>query len=202
MNQVNIEMTDQNTIVLSNRSGKDRRNRSGFNIRSFLFGGKRKTIRREEDKQRIFYLDHYSSWLFIIIVSILILCVIDAFLTLFLLNHGAYETNPVMAFFLKFGPLTFFISKYLLTTIPVICLLMFRNTVVRVIKLSARSVLYVIVVIHLAVVGWELYLISNVAHSPDLKSSPKIFTDSQIICQVDTFNPHPISKWKYTYEQK
>ena len=60
MNQIYMEMTDQNTIILSNRSVKDRRNRSGFNIRSFLFGGKRETIRREEDKQRIFYVDHYS----------------------------------------------------------------------------------------------------------------------------------------------
>jgi hypothetical protein len=196
MNQIYMEMSDQNAIVLSNRSGKDRRNRSGFNIRSFLFGGKREIIRREEDKSRIFYVDHYSSGLFFIILSILILCVIDAFLTLFLLNHGAYETNPFMAFFLKFGPLTFFISKYLLTIIPVICLLMFRNTVVRVIKLSARSVLYVIVVLYLAVVGWELYLISNATHVPVFKSSPTILTDSQIICHVDTSKPHPISKGK------
>ena len=196
MNQIYMEMTDQNTIILSNRSGKDRRNRSGFNIRSFLFGGKREIIRRQEDKQKNFYVDHYSPWLFIIIVSILILCVVDAFLTLFLLNHGAYETNPVMAFFLQFGSLTFFISKYLLTIIPVIILLMFRNTVVRVIKLSARSVLYVVVVIHLAVVGWELYLISNVAYSPDFKSSPKILTDSQMICKMDTSNNHPISYQK------
>ena len=189
-------MTDQNTIILSNRSGKDRRNRSGFNIRSFLFGGKRETIRRQEDKQRIFYVDHYSPWLFIIIVSILILCVIDAFLTLFLLNHGAYETNPVMVFFLKFGPSTFFISKYLLTIIPVIILLMFRNTVVRLIKLSARSVLYFIVVFYLAVVGWELYLISNVAYRPDLRLSPKILTGSQIICKMNISSHHPISKGK------
>ena len=191
-----MEMTDQNTIILSNRSGKDRRTKSSFNIRSFLFGGKRENIRRQEDTKRIFYVDHYSPWLFIIIVSILILCVVDAFLTLFLLNHGAYETNPVMAFFLKFGPSTFFISKYLLTTIPVIILLIFRNTVVRVIKLSARSVLYVIVVFYLAVVGWELYLISNVSHVPDLRPSPKILTDSQIICRMDTPNHHTISDQK------
>ena len=191
-----MEMTDQNIIVLSNRSGKDRRTKSSFNIRSFLFGGKRENIRRQEDTKRIFYVDHYSPWLFIIIVSILILCVVDAFLTLFLLNHGAYETNPVMAFFLKFGPSTFFISKYLLTTIPVIILLIFRNTVVRVIKLSARSVLYVIVVFYLAVVGWELYLISNVSHVPDLRPSPKILTDSQIICRMDTPNHHTISDQK------
>jgi hypothetical protein len=196
MNQIKMEMTDQNTIILSNRSGKDRRNRSGFTIRSLLFGGNRKKIRRQADTRRIFYVDQYSPGLFFTIVSILLLCVIDAFLTLFLLNHGAYETNPVMAFFLKFGPLTFFTSKYLLTIIPVICLLMLRNNVVRVIKISARSVLYVIVVIYLVVVAWELYLISNVAYSPDLKSSPKILTDSQIICRVDTSNPHPISKGK------
>ena len=41
MNQIYMEMTDQKTIILSNRSGKDRRTKSGFNIRSFLFGGKR-----------------------------------------------------------------------------------------------------------------------------------------------------------------
>jgi hypothetical protein len=191
-----MEMTDQNIIALTNRSGKDRRTKSGFNIRSFLFGGKREKIRRQEDKKRIFYVDHYSSGLFFTIVSILFLCVIDALLTLSLLNHGAYETNPVMAFFLKFGPYTFFISKYLLTIVPVICLLMFRNTVVRVIKISARSVLYIIAVFYLAVVVWEFYLISNVAYIPDFKSSPKILTDSQIVCRVDTFNPHPISKWK------
>jgi hypothetical protein len=37
----------------------------------------------------------------------------------------------------------------------------------------------------LAVVGWELYLISNVTCIPDFKSTPKMFTDSQIICQMD-----------------
>ena len=54
MNQIYMEMTDQNTIVLSNRSGKDRRTKSGFNIRSLLFGGKREKIRRQEDTQKDF----------------------------------------------------------------------------------------------------------------------------------------------------
>ena len=196
MNQIYMETTDQNTIVLSNRSGKDRRTKSGLNIRSLLFGGKRGKIRRKEDTKRILYVDHYSPWLFFIIVSILFLCVSDALLTLFLLNHGAYETNPVMAYFLKFGPFTFFTSKYLLTIIPVVCLLMFRNTVVRVIKISARSMLYFIVVFYLAVVGWELHLLTNVEYIPVLKSSPKILTDSQIICRVDAPNHHTISDQK------
>jgi len=196
MNQIYMEMTDQNTILLSNRSGKDRRTKSGFNIRSLLFGGKREKIRRQEDTKRIFYVDHYSSGLFFTIVSILLLCVIDALLTLTLLDRGGYETNSVMAYFLEFGPYTFFIFKYLITILSLICLLMFRDTVVRVIKISARSVLYVFVVFYLAVVGWELYLISNTAYSLEIKLPPKILTDSQIICRMDTPTHHPISDQK------
>ena len=196
MNQIYMEKTDQNTIVLSNRSGKDRRKKSGFNIRSFLLGGKRENIRRKEDTKRIFYVDHYSSGLFFIVVSILFLCVIDALLTLSLLNHGGYETNPVMAYFLKFGPFVFFTSKYLLTILPLIFLLMCRNIVIRIIKISTRSVLYFIAVFYLAVVGWELYLISNVTCIPDFKSTPKMFTDSQIICRMNTPSHHPISYQK------
>ena len=191
-----MEMTDQNTIILSNRSGKDRRTKSGFNIRSLLFGGKREKIRRKEDTKRIFYVDHYSTGLFFIIVSILFLSVIDALLTLSLLNLGAYETNFVMAYFLEFGPYTFFIFKYLITILSLICLLMCRNIVLRIIKIRARSVLYFIVVFYLAVVGWELYLISNATHVPVFKSSPTILTDSQIICQMDTSNHNPISYQK------
>jgi len=162
MNQINMEMTDQNIIVLSNRSGKDRRTKSGFNIRSLLFGGKREKIRRQEDTRRIFYVDHFSPRLFFTITTIVFLCALDALLTLFLLHRGAYEVNPLMSFFLEFGPYTFFACKYLLTIVPVIILLMFRNINLRMIKISTRSVLHIMAVFYIAVVAWELYLISNV----------------------------------------
>jgi len=162
MNKIKMEMTDQNTIILSNRSGQDRRTKSGFNIRSFLIGGKRETIRRQDDKRRIFYVDRYSSRLVAVIVAILSLSVIDGFLTLFLLDHGAYETNPVMAYFLEFGPYTFFTFKYLLTIIPAIGLLMFRNVFLAAIRIYTHSLLYFIAVTFMAVVVWELYLVSIV----------------------------------------
>ena len=154
---------------INNRSRKDRRTKSGFNIRSLLFGGKREKIRRQEDTSRIFYVDQYSPELFFAILSILLLCVIDALLTLTLLDRGAQEANPVMAYFLKFGPYTFFACKYLLTIIPIIILLMFRNIVLRVIKISACSVLYFMAVFYMAVVGLELYFVSNTAYSLEIK---------------------------------
>ena len=191
-----MEMTDPDTILLSNRSGKDRRTKSSFNIRSFLFGGKRAKIRRQADKNRIFYVDQFSPELFAVIVSIILLGVIDALLTLSLLNRGAYEVNPIMKYFLQIGPYTFFFFKYFITIASLFCFLMFRNVVIRGIKISIHSLLYFIIVCYLAVVGWELHLLSNVTSIPDFKLAPKVFTESQIICRMDTPNHHPISYQK------
>ena len=56
-------MTEQNSIGINKRSGKDRRDKSGFKIRSFLFGGRREKIRRREDTRRILSVNvqKYSS---------------------------------------------------------------------------------------------------------------------------------------------
>ena len=182
MNQTYMETTDQNIIFLDDRSGKDRRTKSGFNIRSLLSGGRREKIRRQDDTRKNFYVDHYSPGLFFTIVSILFLCALDALLTLYLLNHGGDETNPVMAYFLKFGPYTFFACKYLLTIIPVIILLMFRNISLRIIKISTRTVLHILAVFYVAVVSWELYLIFNVADKPDYRLLPEALTGAIMIC--------------------
>jgi hypothetical protein len=87
-----------------------------------------------------------------------------------------------MAFFLEFGPYTFFVSKYLLTVIPVIVLLMFRNISLRIIKISTRTVLHILAVFYVAVVSWELYLILNVADKPDYRLLPEALTGAIMIC--------------------
>jgi hypothetical protein len=193
MNQVYMEMADQNTILLSNRSGKDRRTKSGFNFRSLLFGGKRGKIRRQEDTSRIFYVDQFSPVLFFTIVSILFLCVLDALLTLFLLGQGTYEISPVMAYFLKFGPFVFFTSKYLMTITALICFLMFRNIAVRIIKIRTVSMLYLMAAFYLTVVLMQIYFVFTLPYSPELKLPPKVLTNSNIVCQMDIPNHHPIA---------
>ena len=193
MNQIYMERTDQNTIILSNRSGTDRRTKSGFNIRSLLFGGRREKIRRQEDTRRIFYADQFSPGLFFTIVSILFLCALDALLTLYLLNHGGNETKLVRPFFLQFGPYTYFTCKYLIITIPVICLLMFRNIVLRVIKISTRSILHILAGFYLVVVVWELYLVFSIAYPPDYKLLPEALTGPISVCQMYTPNPLPVT---------
>ena len=51
-------------------------------------GGRRGKIRRREDRRKWSYVDRYQQSLFGVIVIILFLSVIDAILTLVLINHG------------------------------------------------------------------------------------------------------------------
>ena len=142
-----------------NRSGTERRKQTGITMRMFVGDGARRSIRRHEDQGRIFFVDRYSTKLFITIVGILFLSVIDALLTLLLLGHGAYETNPLMAYMLNHGPYSFFAFKYSLTLIATLCLFMFRGVVIRKLNVTTHSFLYLAAWLYVAVVGWELYLV-------------------------------------------
>jgi len=143
----------------NNRSGTDRRKQTGINMRMLAGAGARRSTRRQEDQGRIFFVDQYSPILFVAIVGILFLCVIDALLTLYLLNHGAYETNPLMAYMLDHGPYAFFVFKYGLTMIATCALFILRGVVVRKFKVTTQSFLYLAAWLYVAVVGWELYLV-------------------------------------------
>ena len=84
---------------------------------SFLVsGGRRRQVRRVHDQRRIVILDRYPAGLLVVILGILFLSLTDAFLTLNLIEHGASEINPVMAYFLEKGPFLFTVVKYGLTT--------------------------------------------------------------------------------------
>jgi hypothetical protein len=96
-----------------------------FSRYTFL-GGRRKTIRRDEDKDVHIYVDLYSRRLLLILLSLLLLNYADAYLTLYLINLGiVVEANPIMDFFLQFGVTHFILAKFLvsLVAIPILCLL-------------------------------------------------------------------------------
>jgi len=154
--QLNLKMDSER------RTGFDRRKQTSINMRTFIGNGNRTSNRRQENRDRIFLVDQYSPVLFMAVVGILFLCVIDAILTLFLLNHGAYETNPVMAYLLNIGPYAFFILKYAMTIFATLGLLMFRVVVVQRFDISTHALLYLLGWIYVTVVGWELYLVYHV----------------------------------------
>jgi hypothetical protein len=152
----------QDNVFVERRSISDRRHKSGISMRSLLFGGRRKSIRRAEDKQKLFYVDQYSQLHFGAIVLILFLSVIDAILTIILTNHGATEINPIMAYYLNVGPFTFLSAKYLFTSVGLIVLLMLRNIFMRPLRIYASSLFYYLLVAFIGVVSWQIFLLYRV----------------------------------------
>ncbi len=102
------------------RRGKDRRQDYKAQIKYFLVNGRRESARREEDRVRSYFFDRYNQRMFAAITAILMLSIFDALLTLILIERGSTELNPVMAYFLEYGPLSFIIAKYLLTSFGVV----------------------------------------------------------------------------------
>lgn len=148
----------KDTFYFDRRSGKDRRSHDIPEIKSLFIYRRRKKIRRKDDQYKISYFDQYSPRIFAAIVFILFLSIIDALLTLFLIDSGASEINPIMAYFLKFGPYTFISVKYFLTCYSVIVFLIFGNVFLRKIKIYTRSLFTYAISVFMIVIGWELFL--------------------------------------------
>ena len=136
-----------------------RRENGGFPGLWYLFFGRRKEVRRNEDNQESYFLDHYSSRVFAIIIGIILLSLTDAMLTLYLIRNGAAEVNPIMEHFLRYGTLPFLAAKYLLTTASVVLLLIYKNVHLFGTRIRAKYLFIVIFLIFASVVLWEVYLI-------------------------------------------
>jgi len=142
-----------------NRRDGDRRKNQKAPLKYFLFNGRRERIRRAEDNQKAVFFDRYPPKLFAAIAAILMLSIFDALLTLILISKGSTELNPVMAYFLQHGLLTFIVAKYVLTSIGVFILLILKNVFLARFKMYTHSLFPIVIVTFAAVIVWELFLI-------------------------------------------
>ena len=124
--------------------------------------GRRQQVRRRVDRDRVLYMDRYSKPVFRLIVLILLLSVLDAFFTLLLIDHGAVELNPLMAFYLNIGPTPFVVVKYCLTSLSIFVLLVYSNNSIKRLKIYTRSVFSIISITFAGVIAWQLFLIYRV----------------------------------------
>lgn len=123
---------------------------------------RRKVLRRRDDRKSLYYVDEYNPRLVIPILLILLLSMLDAFFTLVLIDNGAVEINPLMAFYLEVGPGVFLTVKYLLTCLSLFVLLMFSHRVAQSMKMESIKIFSFIIVAFTGVVVWQLYLISRI----------------------------------------
>lgn len=121
-----------------------------------IYSGRRETIRREVDKKKFILVDNYSPRLFIILLLLLLLSITDAYLTLSLVKvSNATELNPIMALYLEHGTFTFFLEKFLFTSVAVFIFCVLNNFAV------ARVSLALAIIFYFGLVFYELNIMSN-----------------------------------------
>ena len=145
------------------RSGRDRRRRVFPPLQYLVAGGRRRGVRRSEDLYRIVILDRYSPKLFISVVGILLLSLFDGLLTLYLIEHGSAEINPVMDYFLKKGPFIFAIAKYVLTSLAVVIFVIVANCVLPRSNFRAQKLFPYALLAFGGVIVWEIMLVCVLA---------------------------------------
>ncbi|MBI4776608.1 MAG: hypothetical protein HY788_20930 [Deltaproteobacteria bacterium] len=105
---------------------KDRRRKPTNPFGPWAFKGRRRTVRRLEDRRRTPCVDQYDLRLFLVSILIVLLCTADGLYTILHVSNGAVEVNPFMDSLLRMGPEYFFYMKYMLTALCVFLLVLYR----------------------------------------------------------------------------
>ena len=143
-------------VYVERRSGIDRRQ---LTLRSFLRGGltpRRRNGRRAGEQH--LPVDWHEPYLLFLSVTILLLSVADAFLTLTLIMSGATEANPMLEFVLREHPELFAVVKMGLTGTGVLVLVAAaRSRLFRILRVA--TVLQGLFVGYVALIAYEWWLL-------------------------------------------
>jgi hypothetical protein len=111
-------------------NGQDRRRKNSLRTAMHsVYRNRRASVRRVDDDAVNMYVDRHEPWLVYMALGALLLSATDAYFTLALLQHGSYELNPIMDYFIQKGPRLFFIVKFTLTSTCIVFVLMHKNFV-------------------------------------------------------------------------
>jgi hypothetical protein len=149
-------------VEFPNRVAEDRRtaaDRRTMTWRTFIQGGltpRRRAPRRDTERNGL--VDWHAPHLLFLSLTILLLSVADAFLTLTLIKQGATEANPLLKFLLDEHPRLFGGTKMVLTGGGVLVLVaLARARVFRLVKVEA--ILHWFLLAYVALVAYECWLL-------------------------------------------
>jgi hypothetical protein len=148
-------------------AGAERRvsrvDRRTMSLWRFLRGGlvpRRRTGRRDGD--HYLPIDWHDPYLLFLALLMLLLSVTDAFMTVTLLNDGAIETNPLLAYVLNEHPQLFAVVKMGLTGFGVVVLVAVARS--RLLGfISARALFQGLALAYVGLVAYEVWLVSLMA---------------------------------------
>lgn len=147
--------------------GEERRvadvDRRALTLRTLIASGfspRRRTGRRAGDHE--LPVDFHAPRLLVPVITMLVLSITDAFLTVRLMSDGAQETNPLLAFVLNEHPGLFAAIKMGLTGAGTLLLVaLARARAFKVIRVSIF--LYGLAAAYLALVAYEAWLLAHMA---------------------------------------
>ena len=131
----------------------DRRKRPTPALSTFILRGRRRSFRRKEDQERGGYVDLYGSGLLFLIVLIVGLNILDALLTMMILEDGGLEMNPIVHSVIQIYGDRFWIWKFAMVSVSLILLCLhnkFRFVIPAMLGVSA---------IYVTVVLFQIFLI-------------------------------------------
>lgn len=157
-----MEKTNKDeSLFEERRSGKDRRSRPTSPLTVSSLAGSRKYYRRKEDRKRYYFVDLYSPLVVTLYLTTLVLSLVDALLTLRLIEAKFGELNPVMDFFLQKGPTPFIIAKWALTSLGLTVLLVLKNVYVWRGRIRTAALLAIFPFLYLVLIAYELIMVMN-----------------------------------------
>jgi hypothetical protein len=125
----------------------DRRKHPTHGLSRFALWGRRGSFRRKEERGRGGYVDRYGPGLLFLLVLILGLNVLDALLTMMILEEGGWEMNPVVRSVIQLYGDRFWIWKFLTVSVPIILLCLHSKFRLVMPVLLGISVIYVTVIL-------------------------------------------------------
>jgi len=141
------------------RSGVDRRRKPTSPLSGSSLFGSRRYGRRKEDRLIHYYVDRYGWRSVSAVLATLVLCLTDAFMTLYLLSRGAQELNPLMDYFIDIGPVPFLATKYTMTGAALTWLIVHKNYPLFNGRIKGKSLLLPIPILYGLLVVYELFLV-------------------------------------------
>ena len=136
------------------RIRNERRKQPTPALSRYTFLGQRKRFRRKIEQQKGGYVDRYSSRLFFFLVLIISLNILDAFLTMIIIELNGVELNPVVLSVMHLYGDQFWIWKFAIVSFCSI-LLCLHIRFGRV-KVAVASISFV----YLVVVLYQVFLIT------------------------------------------
>ncbi len=143
-----MEMREEERRVL-----RDRRRHPTPALSRFTLWGRRRTLRREEDRKRGGYVDRYEPDLLFLLTLIVGLNVLDALLTTMILDNGGHELNPIVRSVIEIYRDGFWIWKFGVVTVPLILLCLHSNF------RFTKAMIFGIAILYLGVILYQLLLV-------------------------------------------